>query len=142
MQEYLYEDIINLPHHVSRKRTKMPMGGRAAQFAPFAALAGYGDAIDETGRVTEARCELDESEIEELNRRIFFLMANADEGHKVSIKYFLPDKRKEGGEYKHVSGTVAKYSMADKTITMCNGTVIRIDDIVEISSVAFEELER
>lgn len=40
-----YDDIINLPHHVSKNHPRMSMYQRAAQFAPFAALAGYEDAI-------------------------------------------------------------------------------------------------
>ena len=46
-----YDDIINLPHHVSKTRKPMPMINRAAQFAPFAALPGHGEAIAETARL-------------------------------------------------------------------------------------------
>ena len=55
-----YDDIINLPHHVSSTRQRMSMHDRAAQFAPFAALVGYDDAVAETARLTESRPELDE----------------------------------------------------------------------------------
>ena len=48
-----YEDIINLPHPVSKKHPQMPMANRAAQFAPFAALTGYGEAISETVKENE-----------------------------------------------------------------------------------------
>ena len=48
-----YDDIINLPHHVSKKHSQMPIADRAAQFAPFAALTGYGEQIKETARTTE-----------------------------------------------------------------------------------------
>ena len=53
-----YEDIIGLPHHVSQRHPHMPVSDRAAQFAPFAALTGYGDVIKETARQTEERPEL------------------------------------------------------------------------------------
>lgn len=43
-----YDDIINLPHHVSNKYPQMSLKARAAQFAAFAALAGYEDKIKET----------------------------------------------------------------------------------------------
>ena len=43
-----YEDIINLPHHVSKRHPQMSMWNRAAQFAPFAALTGYEDAIQDS----------------------------------------------------------------------------------------------
>ena len=45
-----YDDIINLPHHVSKKHPQMSMYARAAQFAPFAALTGYDDIIEEAAR--------------------------------------------------------------------------------------------
>ena len=47
-----YDDIIHLPHHVSKTRKPMPMINRAAQFAPFAALTGHDEAIAETARQT------------------------------------------------------------------------------------------
>ena len=70
----LYDDIINLPHHVSPTRQRMSMHDRAAQFAPFAALVGYDDAVAETARLTEARPELDEQEQQAINERIWILI--------------------------------------------------------------------
>ena len=70
MQDNPYEDIINMPHHVSRRRPQMSMHNRAAQFTPFAALSGYGEAIDETARTTDAPRDLLEDEAEELNLRL------------------------------------------------------------------------
>ena len=55
-----YEDIINLPHPVSKRHKPMPVENRAAQFAPFAALTGHQAAIEEAARVTDVRMELDE----------------------------------------------------------------------------------
>ena len=70
----LYDDIINLPHQVSQPRQRMSMHDRAAQFAPFAALVGYDDAVAETARLTEARPELDEQEQQAINERIGILI--------------------------------------------------------------------
>ena len=69
-----YEDIINLPHHVSPTRPQMPMSDRAAQFAPFAALTGYDAAIKETGRQTDVRIELDEEALTALDMKYQLLM--------------------------------------------------------------------
>ena len=55
-----YDDIIDLPHHVSAERPHMPMTDRAAQFSPFAALTGYDAAIVETARLTDEKRELRE----------------------------------------------------------------------------------
>ena len=65
-----YDDIINLPHHVSERHPHMPVSDRAAQFAPFAALTGYGDVIKETARLTEARPELSEDERAEMDQTL------------------------------------------------------------------------
>ena len=45
-----YENIINLPHHVSKRHPQMSLWNRAAQFAPFAALTGYNEAIKEESK--------------------------------------------------------------------------------------------
>ena len=89
-----YDEIINLPHHVSKTRPQMPMSDRAAQFAPFAALTGYESAIKETGRLTDERIELDEGALTALNMRYQLLMDALDEEPEVEITYFKPDERK------------------------------------------------
>ena len=63
-----YDDMLHLPHHVSPTRRRMTMTERAAQFSPFAALAGYEDAVRETGRVVSQRVELSEEEKAVLDR--------------------------------------------------------------------------
>ena len=92
-----YDDIINLPHHQSKVRPHMSVSDRAAQFAPFAALTGYGDAIRETERLTDRKIELSESQIAELDLRLGELLARIDEKPKVTITYFIADERKAGG---------------------------------------------
>ena len=69
-----YDDIINLPHHVSKTRPQMSMVDRAAQFSPFAALTGYDAAIKETGRLTDEKVNLSEEEKEALDRKQQILM--------------------------------------------------------------------
>ena len=113
-----YDDIINLPHPVSRKRQPMPLYDRAAQFAPFAALTGHGEAIHETARLTGQRIELDEYEKEALRGRLQYLCNCVDawnasgrpveERPQVEVTYFEPDHLKEGGKYVTVCGTVKK----------------------------------
>ena len=89
-----YEDIINLPHHVSKTRKPMSLYNRAAQFAPFAALTGYDDAIKETSRITEQRIELSEELKNMLNQKIKLISENIKLQPKVSITYFVPDNKK------------------------------------------------
>ena len=83
-----YDEIMRLPHHVSKMRPQMPMSDRAAQFAPFAALTGYDSAIKETGRLTDERIELDEEALTALDMKYQLLMDALDDTPEVTITYF------------------------------------------------------
>ena len=127
-----YDDIIHLPHHVSRNHPQMPMLDRAAQFAPFAALTGYEAAVGETARLTSERRELDAQEAEELNRRLAALISHLPDRPEVTIEYFVPDERKAGGAYVTVTGRVRHISVPERTLVMEDGTVIPIEDVVSV----------
>ena len=94
-----YDDIINLPHHVSKKHSQMPIADRAAQFAPFAALTGYGEQIKETARTTEEFHQVSGQEKEELNQKLQILLQTQYKHPLISTYYFTPDARKQGGHY-------------------------------------------
>ena len=128
-----YDDIINLPHHVSPTRKQMSMHDRAAQFAPFAALVGYDDAVAETARMTESRPELDEQEQQAINERLAYIAEHINEHPEVCIKYFVSDERKSGGAIVEGSGQAKRISDADATITLADGCKIRLSDIVDLS---------
>ena len=128
-----YDDIINLPHHVSPTRQRMSMHDRAAQFAPFAALVGYDAAVAETARLTESRPELDEQEQQAINERLAYIADHIHEQPEVRVKYFVPDEHKSGGAIVVTSGKVKKISATDGTIVMADGRKIRLSDIVDLS---------
>lgn len=128
-----YDEIMGLPHHVSKTRPQMPMSDRAAQFAPFAALTGYDSAIKETGRLTNERIELDEDALTTLNVKYQFLMDALDEEPEIKITYFKPDERKAGGEYVSAIGAVKKVDDFERLITMQDGTRIPMDDVYDMS---------
>ena len=128
-----YDDIINLPHHISPTRKQMSMHYRAAQFAPFAALVGYDDAVAETARLTELRPELDEQEQRIINERLAFIADHIHEHPEVRIKYFVPDEHKSGGAIVEVSGKTYRISNTDATIVMTDGCKIRLSDIIDLS---------
>ena len=136
-----YEDIINLPHHVSSKRPQMSMLDRAAQFSPFAALTGYDDAIHETGRLTDEKIELDEEALTALDMKYQLLMEALDEAPEVTITYFQPDERKAGGKYLTATGAVKKVDDFERRITMQDGTKIPMDDVLSIDGELFSSLE-
>ena len=127
-----YHDIIGLPHHVSPVRRPMPALNRAAQFAPFAALTGYEEAIRETGRLTEERRVLDESRKAQLDRKLQYLRDHPD-APRVTITYFVPDRRKAGGAYVSTSGRVKKYVETERLLLLDSGAAIPIDQIWDLS---------
>ena len=99
MKNEKYSDIINLPHPESRTHPRMPRSDRAAQFAPFAALTGYDDAVAEAGRLTSSKIELDENELERLDRALAYLTEHQAAHPAVTVTYFVPDDKKSGGAY-------------------------------------------
>ncbi len=126
-----YDDIIDLPRPKS-KHEPMPMSDRAAQFSPFAALTGYEDAIDETARLTDARVELGESAVEELERALAGIAARISERPDVTVTYFVPDERKSGGAYVTRAGALKRIDEAERELVFADGTRIAVGDIVSI----------
>ena len=121
-----YEDIVNLPHHVSGRHASMPLIKRAAQFAPFAALTGYDDAIAETARLTDDRIVVTEDAARELNRRITYAL---EYGLELRIVHFIPDERKAGGSYRETTGKIRKIEMG--IIVLEDGQRIPAADVIE-----------
>ena len=136
-----YDEIMGLPHHISKTRPQMPMSDRAAQFAPFAALTGYDAAIKETGRLTVERIELDVEALSALDMKYQLLMEALDEAPEVTITYFQPDERKAGGKYVSAVGAVKKIDDFERRITMRDGTRIPMDDVLSIDGELFSSLE-
>lgn len=132
-----YDDIMDLPHHISKKHPQMPLLDRAAQFSPFAALTGHRAMIEETERLTEDRAELDEDKQEEIALRLQMLRERAGEKPEVMITFFIPDGRKDGGRYQTVSGTVKKVDGYKRQIVMEDGTVIPVKNISVIEGRIF-----
>ena len=136
-----YNEIMGLPHHVSKTRPQMPMSDRAAQFTPFAALTGYDAAIKETGRLTVERIELDVEALSALDMKYQLLMEALDEAPEVTITYFQPDERKAGGKYVSAVGAVKKIDDFERRITMQDGAKIPMDDVLSIEGELFSVLE-
>ncbi len=135
-----YDDIINLPHHVSKTRPQMSMWDRAAQFSPFAALTGYDAAIKETGRLTDEKIDLGEEEKEVLDRKLRFLMKKLSERPALTVTYFVPDEKKSGGAYVTKMGRLKKIDGLSRRIQLTDGTKIPLDDILEIESELFQDV--
>lgn len=128
-----YDEIIGLPHHESQTRQRMPMYSRAAQFAPFAALSGHDEAIDETARLTTAKVELSADEHRQLSQQLALVMRQDCEAR---VTYFVADTRKSGGEYHSITGRIKKLDTSENTLHFMTGQAIALDDILSIDAVA------
>lgn len=127
-----YDDIIHLSHPVSATHPPMPIINRAAQFSPFAALTGYEAAIKETARLTDRRMELDESSLTALNEKIHLLSDVMAEHPQITVIYFQPDGKKDGGAYVTAAGVLKKVDDYNKAILMMSGESISMEDILDI----------
>lgn len=128
-----YDDIIDLPHHVSKTRKPMSLYNRAAQFAPFAALTGYDDAIEETARLTETKVELSDELKNDLNQKINFIKNNIKVHPEIIIKYFVRDNKKSGGTYKSLTSIIKKVDDFNKCLIFADNTNVYFDDIISIT---------
>ena len=128
-----YSDIINLSRPVS-KRPRMSLEQRSAQFAPFAALTGYEGQVKETARLTNKKIEINEELKEILDLKIQLIQEKIKEQPDVTITYFIPDDKKQGGKYKTVTNSVKKIDTYKNEIILIDGTTIAIDEIIDISS--------
>ncbi len=128
-----YDDIIHMERPVSRHHVPMPLENRAAQFAPFAALTGYDDAVDEAARITGSRIELSEEMKGELDMKLSEIASHIAEHPEVSVTYFVPDLLKDGGEYVTVTGAVRKINLTERQIVLENIGAISIDDVLELN---------
>ena len=129
-----YDDIINLPHHVSPNRRRMSNVERGAQFSPFAALTGYEAAVEEAARLTDGKKELTEEMKAIIDAKIQAISEHPDAEPEVTITYFKPDERKEGGAYVRVTGAVKEIDRIGKTIVLTGNTRIPMEQIREIEA--------
>ena len=136
----MYNDIIHLPHHVSKTRPQMSMEDRAAQFSPFAALTGYDAAILETGRLTEDKLELGEETQAILDRKQRYLAEIIDTKPEITVTYFVPDEKKSGGAYSTVTGFLKRIDEYERVLMLTDGRKIQLDAIFDIESDEFENV--
>ena len=127
-----YDDIINMPHHISKTRKPMSLQNRSAQFAPFSALTGYDEKVREVARETSKKIELDDGIKLMLNDKLSFIKTNIKLRPKVTITYFVKDEKKSGGCYKTITGNVRVIDEIYKRIILIDNTIISFDNIIDI----------
>ena len=139
-QKTPYAESLTLPHHKAANRPHMSMHDRAAQFSPFAALTGFDGVIAETGRMTDRKTELSESQMSLLDQKLTLIDdAIQDRYHPmVTVVYFVPDAKKDGGSYQKYTGKVRQVDSAERKLVFLAdnnrsaGKEISIEDVLEI----------
>ncbi len=135
--ENFYRDIIHYsyPNPEIEKDFPDPVL-RGAQFAPFAALTGHDEAIEETARLTDGKIILSETRQEEINRSLQFLLEHIGEHPMVLVTYFVADQKKQGGAYDTKQETVLKIRAAEQILLLSDKTEISFSDILNLGILA------
>ena len=127
-----YEDMLDLPHHTSPRHPRMSLRDRAAQFAPFSALTGYEDVIDETARLTDGRIELSEDARAVLDVKQKMLQRRIAERPRITVVHFVADQRKNGGAYRSFAGNLLRLDEIEREMIFADGMRIKVSDVIEI----------
>lgn len=127
-----YEDIINLKPPISKKHPKMPISTRAAQFAPFSALTGYKEAIEETGRITEEEIFLAEDKKVIINEKLNTISKNLESDPKITLTYFIKDKNKQGGKIVTEIISIKKIDLITEELILTDKRKISLKNIIDI----------
>ena len=131
----MYNDILNAKYPNAETEKDFPgKVNRAAQFAPYAALTGFGDLVEETARTTEKFIETDDNIKDEINRKIRYIMNNLSDNIKACVTYFVPDIHKNGGAYFTHKGIPVKVKEYEKEIVFKDGLAVPIDNILDIET--------
>ena len=131
-----YDDIINLPHHISKTHKQMSIYDRAAQFSPFAALTGFESVIQETSRTTTQKIVLSENQVAVINEKLLILNECVEQP-LITITYFKKDKKKTGGKYQTIQGKIKNIDETNKILVLQDGTKILLNDLFDIKADIF-----
>ena len=126
------QELLEMERPVSARHAPMRRCDRAAQFAPFAALSGFDETVQEAGRLTQAQIELAENEREALNDALVRLAARLPEQPEVRLTYFQPDAKKSGGTYRTILTRVRRLDANAQVMVLTDGTRIPFDALLSI----------
>lgn len=132
-----YEDIKNLPHYEPKYHPRMSSYQRAAQFAPFAALTGYEELVRESSRLTDRKIELSEYERSILDEKLLLIQNNIKNRPEIIITYFIKDMKKSGGKYITITSNIKSVDLINRFIKLVSNQKILIDDIYDLKSELF-----
>ena len=140
--DHQYDDIIDLPHHVSKKHKQLGKDSYAAQFSPFAALTGYDGIVSEAARLTDERIELGETDLEILSTKLQIISEHIKERPEITFTYFLKDEKKTGGSYLTKTGNVKQINDIERLLLFTDGSKLPIDDVVDMQGEILNMLEK
>ena len=126
------QELLEMERPVSARHAPLRRCDRAAQFAPFAALSGFDETVQEAGRLTQAQLELAENEREALNDALVRLAARLPEQPEVRLTYFQPDAKKSGGTYRTILTRVRRLDANAQVLVLTDGTRIPFDALLSI----------
>ena len=135
-----YDEIINMPHHVSSRHKQMTRHERATQFAPFAALSGYGDSISDASKIPFEKISVDETAKSELDLKLNIIYGNISSSPAVTVTYFKSSENGTDGTYVSVTGNIKRVDEYERKIIMSNGEKIPMNDILSFDGEIFKEL--
>lgn len=141
MKDNPYGDIITRSRPCSKTHAPMSRMQRAAQFAPFAALTGYKEEVKEAARLTSEEMLMEETQLERLNEKIHYLTSGVYKNAEITITYFEPDEKKQGGSYLTETDLLKKIDEYHKELIMNQGKRIKLNRIIDLQGTIFNEIE-
>lgn len=126
-----YASIIDIKHF-EPKHERMSLYARSAQFAPFAALTGYEESVEETGRLTSERIEIEEGLKEIINGELLKIKEAIKEKPVIKVTYFIKDTKKKGGKYVTLENSIKRIDEYKKELVFVDNTKIKIEDIIKL----------
>ncbi len=130
--KHKYEDIIYLNKPISKKHKEMSLKNRAAQFAPFAAVVGHSESVNEVARLTNMKLDLDEQAKEEINRSLNLLLSDEYQDSVATFVVFKEDIKKSGGEYIEIKGKIKRFDEVNQVLHLVDKRIIKIDNLIEV----------
>ena len=137
-----YDDIIRLPHPTSAKHPRMPLAARVAQFTPFAALSGHSAALAETARLTDRQIELSDDDKAVLDQKQRILLEHIKEHPEISVTWFRPDEKKDGGQYITTTGRLKRIDEFNQVLLLAGDIKIPLIYVVDLSSETLPNMDQ
>lgn len=126
------EDLYKYAYKGLLKHPRMPLAKRAAQFAPFAALKGHSELIDEAGLILDSRYGVSEDDYALLDKALNEIKMHIKERPLVEVKYFEKAQNKDGGKYLYKKAYVKQIEEVGRYLKFTDNKIVYLDELVSI----------